>query len=94
MVRLLKPAQAGTVESSDILIILAPAAAGTGIQVELTTPTMQQYGEHIRNLIIKILEAQGIQDAVIHANEKGALDYTIEARVKTAVKRSLGQGGF
>jgi citrate lyase subunit gamma (acyl carrier protein) len=94
MVRLLKPAQAGTVESSDVLIILAPAAAGTGIQVELTTPTMQQYGEHIRNLIIKILEDQGIQDAVIHANEKGALDYTIEARVKTAVKRSLGQGGF
>ena len=94
MVRLLKPAQAGTVESSDILIILAPAAAGTGIQVELTTPTMQQYGEHIRKLIIKILEAEGIQDAFIHANEKGALDYTIEARVKTAVKRSLGQGGF
>ena len=94
MVRLLKPAQAGTVESSDVLIILAPAAAGAGIQVELTTPTMQQYGEHIRNLIIKILEDQGIQDAVIHANEKGALDYTIEARVKTAVKRSLRQGGF
>ncbi|MEL7635884.1 MULTISPECIES: citrate lyase acyl carrier protein [Sporomusa] len=94
MVRLLKPAQAGTVESSDVLIILAPAAAGTGIQVELTTPTMQQYGEHIRKLIIKILEDQGIQDAIIHANEKGALDYTIEARVKTAVKRSLGQGGF
>lgn len=50
--KLLKPAQAGTVESSDILIMLAPAAAGTGIQVELTSPTMQQYGAHIKQLII------------------------------------------
>lgn len=94
MNRLIKPAQAGTIESSDILIMLAPADAGTGIQVELRTPTMQQYGEHIRNLIIKTLEAQGIQDATVHANEKGALDYTIEARVKTAIKRASGQGGF
>ena len=94
MTRLSKPGQAGTIESSDILIMLAPAEAGAGIQVELHTPTMQQYGEHIRNLIVKILKAQGIQDAFVHANEKGALDYTIEARVKTAIKRALGQGGF
>ncbi|MDF2874725.1 MAG: citD 2 [Sporomusa sp.] len=94
MTRLLKPAQAGTLESSDILIMLAPAEAGAGIQVELHTPTRQQYGEHIRSLIVKIFEAQGIQDAIVHANEKGALDYTIEARVKTAIKRASGQGGF
>ena len=92
--KLLKPAQAGTVESSDILIMLAPAAAGTGIQVELTSPTMQQYGAHIKQLIIDTLVAQGIEDAIVHANEKGALGYTIEARVKTAIKRASGQRGF
>ena len=94
MSKLLTPAQAGTVESSDILIMLAPAAAGTGIQVELITPTMQQYGAHIKQLIIATLEAAGITDAQVHANEKGALDYTIEARVKTAIKRASGQRGF
>ncbi|MCX7781135.1 MAG: citrate lyase acyl carrier protein [Negativicutes bacterium] len=94
MTRLVRPAQAGTIESSDILVMLAPADEGTGIQVELKSPTMQQYGEHIRGLIIRTLQEQGIQDAIIHANEKGALDYTIKARVKTAIRRAAGQRGF
>jgi citrate lyase subunit gamma (acyl carrier protein) len=94
MGKLLTPAQAGTIESSDVLIMLAPAEVGTGIQVELVTPTMQQYGAHIKNLIITTLKAAGITDAQVHANEKGALDYTIEARVKTAIKRACGQRGF
>ena len=32
-------AQAGTVESSDILITLTPAEPQSGIQIELATPT-------------------------------------------------------
>lgn len=94
MVKLLRPAQAGTVESTDILIMLAPAEAGSGIQVELVSPTLQQYGDYIKSLIVRVLEEAGVQDALIHANEKGALDYTIEARVKTAIKRASGQRGF
>ena len=86
MAKILKPAQAGTLESTDIMVMLAPALEGAGLQVELKSPTMQQYGEHIRNLIVKTLNDLGVQDAIVHANEKGALDYTIEARVKTAVK--------
>ena len=94
MVKLLNPAQSGTVESTDILIMLAPADPGTGIQIELISPTMQQYGEHIKQLIVRILKEHGVQDAIIHANDKGALDCTIEARVKTAMKRASGQRGF
>jgi citrate lyase subunit gamma (acyl carrier protein) len=94
MSKLLKAAQAGSVESSDILVMLAPADPGTGILMELTSPTMQQYGDHIKKVILKTLEEQGVTDAIINANEKGALDYTIEARVRTAVKRAAGQRGF
>lgn len=94
MTTLLAPAQAGTIESSDILVMVAPSEEGTGIQVELKSPTMQQYGQHIKAIIIKTLQAEGVRDAVVHANEKGALDYTIEARVKTAVRRAAGKRGF
>ena len=94
MGKLIKPAQAGTIESTDILILLAPAQEGAGLQVELNSPTMQQYGEHIKNLIVQTLKDQSIEDAVVHANDKGALDCTIEARVKTAIKRACGQGGW
>jgi citrate lyase subunit gamma (acyl carrier protein) len=88
MSKLLKTAQAGTVESSDILIMLVPANAGTGIKVELVTPTMQQYGKQITNLITKTLIAHGIDDVQVHANDRGALDCTIKARVITALERA------
>lgn len=88
MSKLVKTAQAGTVESTDILVILAPAEAGTGIQVNLVSPTPRQYGNHIRQLIVKTLTAAGIEDAVVQATEKGAMDYAIEARVKTAIRRA------
>ena len=89
MAKLLKAAQAGSVESSDILIMIAPAEVGAGIKIELVSPTVQQYGEEIKGVITKTLKEYGIEDAVIHANDKGALDYTIEARVITAVNRAL-----
>jgi len=88
MSQLLKSAQAGTVESSDILIMLAPADAGTGITVELVTPTMQQYGKQIKDLITKILVDHGIKDVQVNANDRGALDCTIKARVITALERA------
>ena len=89
MSKILKLAQAGTVESTDILVTLSPADAGTGIQIELVSPTMKQYGEHIIQLIASMVRSYGIDDAIVHANDKGALDYTIEARVKTAVMRAI-----
>jgi len=88
MSKLFKSAQAGTVESSDILIMLAPADTGTGIKVELVSPTMQQYGKQIKNLITKTLVTHGIDDVQVHANDRGALDCTIKARVITALQRA------
>ena len=84
-----KTAQAGTVESADILIIVAPAQPGAGIQVNLKSPTLKQYGKKMVTLIEATVKSQGVEDAVIDATDKGALDYTIEARTKTAVLRAL-----
>ncbi|MEN6413968.1 MAG: citrate lyase acyl carrier protein [Veillonellales bacterium] len=89
MSKLCKQAQAGTLESSDILIMLAPAEPGTGIAIELISPAINQYGEHIEKLIAAIIKDHGIQDVIIQANDKGALDCTIDARVKTAIARAL-----
>ena len=88
----LRTAQAGTLESADILIMISLAEPGTGLQIELVTPTMLQYGAMIRQVIEKVLAANGIADARIHANDKGALDYTIEARMQTAIDRAVGKG--
>lgn len=86
----LKPAQAGTLESSDIMVSIAPAPEGSGIQLDLVSAAMHQYGEHIRTLIGFILKEHGVTDAAVQANDKGAVDCVIEARVKTAILRAAG----
>jgi citrate lyase subunit gamma (acyl carrier protein) len=88
MSKLIKSAQAGTVESTDIFISLAPADIGTGIKIELVSPTIKQYGKHIRNLITATLVTHGIDDVQVYANDKGALDCTIKARLITALQRA------
>lgn len=92
MATIRQAAQAGTIESSDILIALSPAAAGSGIQIELVSPTVKQYGERMRAVIRETLLAHGIDDVMVNAMDKGALDYTIEARTITAVERAAGAG--
>lgn len=83
-----KMAQAGTLESSDVLVSIAPADAGSGIQLDLVSATKQQYVCHLQKLISGMLQEAGIEDATLHINDKGAIDCVIEARVKTAILRA------
>ncbi|WP_291569701.1 citrate lyase acyl carrier protein [Clostridium sp. UBA4548] len=82
-----KISKSGTVESNDIYIVMMPNPEG-GIELELESIVMKQFGEEIKRVILETLENLGVKDAVIKAQDKGALDYTIKARVETAVKRA------
>lgn len=80
-------AKAGTLESNDILVMVMPAET-PGITLELESIVMQQFGDQIRATILNTLKAMGVSDVRIKAQDKGALDYTIEARVETALRRA------
>jgi len=82
------PAQAGTLESSDALVLVEPAAAGTGRAIELESNVMTQYGRHIRRQVEAVLDEFSIPDVRLIVKDKGALDATIRARVETAIRRS------
>lgn len=83
-----KAAQAGTLESGDILVVVAPATAEQdGIVIELQSLVMAQYGDAIRATIAATLQAQGVTQAAVQATDRGALDCTIRARVLTALAR-------
>lgn len=86
--------QAGTLESNDILIIIAPADVGTGLEIVLNSPVEKQFGTQIKAMIKKVLAEKNVTDAKVNANDRGALDWTIRARVETAVDRAAGQGGL
>lgn len=83
--------QAGTLESSDIMVTVAPATAGAGLVIELTSPVAKQFGSQIRGVISATLEEHGITEAVVNANDKGALDCTVRARVIAAIERALAE---
>lgn len=85
--KLLKIAVAGTLESSDIMITIEPTDTG-GIVIDLNSPVEKQYGHQIKKCIKKTMEELGVEHVQVRAIDKGALDCTIAARVKTAALRS------
>ena len=82
-----KVAKAGTLESNDIYIMIMPSEE-KGIELDLESIVMKQFGEEIRKVILETLKELKVERAIVKAQDKGALDYTIKARVETAVKRA------
>ena len=82
-----KSAGAGTLESSDCLVTVEP---GEGIEIDLSSSVMNQYGRQIKATVLAALERLGVEHANVTVVDKGALDCTIKARVECAVFRSSG----
>lgn len=83
---IVREAYAGTLESSDLMVRIAPGDGGVDIAV--TSIVMAQFGEAIRAEIGKTLEELGVTNASVTADDKGALDCVIKARVQAAVARA------
>ena len=81
-----KNAVAGTLESSDIMVVVQPAEHG--IHIELQSSVYQQFGDDIIRTIREVAKSLEAEAAFIHANDHGALDCTIRARVETALRRA------
>lgn len=82
-----KPAVCGTLESSDIMITVSQAPGET-VSLSLTSTVEKQFGQAIRALILEIVQELGVSGIDIQATDKGALDCTIRARMKTALHRA------
>lgn len=85
---IINPAKAGTMESNDIYIMVRPNDGG-GIIIELESIVMKQFGKQIEEVILKTLNRLKVKDVHLVAKDRGALDYTIRARVETAIKRAI-----
>lgn len=81
-------AKAGSLESNDILIMVAPNEQ-EGIDLKLESIVIKQFGDKIEKTILDTLKELNVNKAKVVAQDKGALDFTIRARVKTAVERAL-----
>ena len=89
--KILKAAVAGTLESSDCMVTVEPGS--NGIELELDSTVIRQFGKQIRKITIQTLNRLGVKNARVHMVDKGALDCTIKARVECACMRASEQSG-
>ena len=90
--KIIKPSVAGTMESSDIMITLEPGSGG--VEIDLKSQVEKQYGRQIREVIINTLSELAVKSAKVTAVDKGAMDCTIRARLKTAVRRATEENAL
>ena len=89
--KIIKSAVAGTLESSDCMVTVEPA--NDGLELELESAVIRQYGERIAEVAMETLDRLDVQNARVSIVDKGALDCTIKARVECAVMRAAEYGG-
>jgi citrate lyase subunit gamma (acyl carrier protein) len=75
---------AGTYESSDCLIEVSNSET---IDIRIESIVFDQFGDQIRQVILNTLQEENISAIKVECFDKGALDYTIRARLLTALKR-------
>lgn len=83
-----KMAVAGTLESSDAMVTIEPLEEGEGIDFELDSVVIHQFGEQIKSVVFETLDRLDVKDAYVKVVDKGALDCTLKARVECAVYRA------
>lgn len=82
-----KQAVCGTLQSNDCFVRITPGE-GENIQVFIESTVKEAFGKQIEETIRKKLHEMSVSSCSLYMEDKGALDYTIGARVETAVKRA------
>lgn len=82
-----KPAVAGTMESSDIMVMIHPNEE-TGVEIDIQSDVKATFGNAIEATIREVLADFGVTDAVVAVVDKGALDFVIRARMQCAICRA------
>ncbi|AKO31060.1 citrate lyase ACP [[Haemophilus] ducreyi] len=83
-----KTAVAGTLESSDVQIRIAPS---TTMDIEINSSVAKQFGEDILNSVTAVLAQFEVSSAQIIIEDKGALDCVLRARLKAALLRATDE---
>ncbi len=75
---------AGTLESNDAMITVKEASE---LKIVIHSIVYDFFGEQIEKVIRDTLNELNLKNIEVECNDKGALDYTIKARLITAIQR-------
>jgi citrate lyase subunit gamma (acyl carrier protein) len=87
MAEIIKIATAGTDEKSDAVVTVEPCESG--LQLEIKSVVMNQFGPAIEASVRKVLEEMGVQNAIVKVADRGALDCVLCTRVEAAILRGM-----
>lgn len=80
-----KRAVAGSLQSNDCLVEIAPL---DHLEIELQSPLKDRFGTQMLDAAKTVIQEQQVTAGRVRITDKGALDCTIRARVKTAILRA------
>ena len=80
-----RKASAGTMQSSDLMVVVEPAAA---LEIHIDSTVKKQFEQLIREQILRTLDQLQVRAGRIQVADRGALDYAIAARIETAITRA------
>jgi citrate lyase subunit gamma (acyl carrier protein) len=78
-------ATAGTMQSSDLVVQVEPADR---VEIQIESTVKKQFEHLIRAQIERTLARNDVTRVRVKVSDRGALDYAIDARVETALRRA------
>lgn len=82
-------AVAGTLESGDVMIRIAPLETQE-IDLHISSSVEKQFGDAIRATLYEILQRHDVRGVQLIVDDKGALDCVLRARLETLLARACG----
>ncbi len=83
---IVREALAGTQESSDLMVKIAPAHGE--LEIVIHSEVIKQFGGQIRRVVDETLRTMNVRQGLIIIEDKGALDCVIRARLQSALLRA------
>lgn len=83
--KITRQSRAGSLESNDLVVMIEP---DNGLDIEIKSVVDDLFHDQIEASVKKYLNELGVKDARVLIEDRGALDFTIKARIETAVRRA------
>lgn len=82
---IVRKAQAGTMQSSDLMVFIEPAPQ---LRIDIESTVKKQFEHLIRHQVEAVLNKFSVTTGLIRISDRGALDYAVAARVETGLMRA------
>ncbi len=84
-----KIGQAGSLESNDLMVTV-DLSERNDLEIEIESIVKKRFGKQIKKVTQETLQELGVNNGYVKIVDRGALDFAIRARLKTAVRRAKG----